>query len=155
MVLTQNICFKKLKQMIVFDFIKDKFIKILKNPISTRYLLFGFLNTAFAYFATIFFFLILKEYIIDYLIFLFTSILNITFSFFTMSLFVFNNELQDLTIKKYGKYLSSSAINILIGILISTLLIRIGLSIFITQFITISTNILIQFFINFFILKKN
>ena len=128
------------------------FYNFLKTKKSKLYILFGLINTFFAYFSSVFIYIILKNYVLDVLIFTFVSLINITFSYFTMGIYVFKNKKLGLT--KYLKYLSSSFFNVLLGITISTILIRVGINIYLTQVITIACNILIQLLINIIVLNK-
>ena len=89
----------------------------------------------------------------DYVTFILSSIINIIFSYSTMSLLVFKNK-KYLEFSNFLKYVSSSFLNILFGVVLSTILIRIGFDIFITQAVTISIAIIIQLLINLILLAK-
>ena len=126
------------------EFFKLKFIK---------YFYIGLLNTLFAYVVSVYIFIKLISYIPDYLTFMLSSILNISFSYITMSIFVFKNK-NFFDTQIFTKYLSSSFLNVLFGVVLSTLLIRLGFDIFITQAISISLAIIIQLLINLYLLTK-
>lgn len=126
------------------EFFKLKFIK---------YFYIGLLNTLFAYVVSVYIFIKLISYIPDYLTFILSSIFNISFSYITMSIFVFKNK-NFFDTQIFTKYLSSSFLNVLFGVVLSTLLIRLGFDIFITQAISISLAIIIQLLINLYLLTK-
>lgn len=135
---------------------KSFFVKLKKNLINLKlssYFFIGILNTIFAYFCSIYVFINLIKFIPDYVTFILSSIVNIIFSYSTMSLFVFKNK-KYLEFNNFFKYVSSSFLNILFGVVLSTILIRIGFDIFITQAVTISIAIVIQLLINLILLTK-
>ena len=131
-----------------------KIVTFIKDEKTRLYLIFGAINTLFAYFLSVFLYILLKNYILDYIIFTFVSLINITFSYITMGKYVFKNNLFKLGFNNYLKYVSSSLFNGLVGVTLSTILIRFGIDIYVTQFITISCNILIQIIINLVFLYK-
>ncbi len=131
-----------------------KITSLIKNKKSKLYILFGLLNTLFAYFSGVCIYLLLESYLLDFVIFTLVSLINITFSYITMGIFVFNNNIISLGLGNFFKYFSSSMLNGIFGILLSTILIRKGIDIFFTQFLTILFNILLQLLINVFFLNN-
>jgi len=140
-----------------YNFIKyiliNYIIRYTKNY-AKRYIIVGLFNTAFAYSSSVLAYIFFYGLIPDYIIFTIAGIMGISFSFFTMTLFVFGKDRNKVTFKNYLKFVSSSFGNTLLTVTISTILIRNGVNIFITQGISASIGISFQLFLNFFFLLK-
>ena len=117
------------------------------------YVLVGIGNTIFAYGSSVILYFLLERYIYDALLFSFCGVINITFSYFTMTLFVFHNK-EGMTVKNYSRYLFSSLTNTGLSVFLSVAMIRAGYTIFLTQMVAIILSVLLQLLINVHILGK-
>jgi hypothetical protein len=141
----------------IYSFIKRFFYNYIiryANRYAKRYIIVGLLNTSFAYSSSVTAFILLNNFIPDYIIFTIAGILGISFSYMTMSFLVFGKDRNTITSQNYFKFLSSSFSNTLLTVIISTTLVRLDVNIFLTQAISASIGISFQLFLNFFFLLK-
>lgn len=132
----------------------NRFLKLFSMSFRIRnYIIIGSVNSLFAYSSSVILYLILERYVYDVALFSLCSVINITVSYFTMTLFVFHNR-QGISLRNYSMYVLASLASSVLSIFLSVILIRSGFSIFVTQLFSIFFGLILQLMINVLFLTK-